>query len=105
VCFVEFVTQARHAAPGDHGGVTLHSPSAALGGFHLLGDFVDVGVKRLQQFPRLRRVGVIDHVRIIASAAAKRAPGPTEAGSAGVTRCRFPGMTHACRGNDCAVAY
>jgi hypothetical protein len=71
VCFVELVTQAGHPATRDHGGVTLDAPTAALGRFDLLGDFVDVGVQRLQQLPRLRRVGVIDHLPIIASAAAK----------------------------------
>ena len=44
VRFVEFVTQARHPAPGNQGSVTLHTSCAAFGGFHLFGDFVDVGV-------------------------------------------------------------
>jgi hypothetical protein len=34
-----------------------------------------VGVQRLQQLPRLRRVGVIDHVKIIASSPTMRSPG------------------------------
>jgi hypothetical protein len=34
-----------------------------------------VCVQRLQQLPRLRRVGVIDHVRIITSIPTNRAPG------------------------------
>jgi hypothetical protein len=75
VRFVELVTKAGRPAPGNHSGVTLHSPRAALGGFHLLGDFVDVSVQRLQQLPSLRRVGVIDHVEIIASSPAMRSPG------------------------------
>jgi len=69
------VTKAGHSSPGNHGGVALHSPRAALGRFHLFGDFVDVGVQRLQQFPRLRCVGVIDHVGIIAPSPPKRSPG------------------------------
>jgi hypothetical protein len=73
--FVEFVTEIGHPAPGNYSGVTLHSPRAAFGGFHLFGDFVNVGVQRLQQLPRLRRVGVIDHVRIITSIPTNRAPG------------------------------
>jgi hypothetical protein len=48
VRFVEFMTQACHAAPGNQGSVTLHTPGTAFGGFHLLRDFVDVGVQRLQ---------------------------------------------------------
>jgi hypothetical protein len=72
--FVEFVTEIGHPAPGNYSGVTLHSPRAAFGGFHLFGDFVNVGVQRLQQLPRLRRVGVIDHVRIIAPTQTRRAP-------------------------------
>jgi hypothetical protein len=73
--FIEFVTETGHPAPGNHSRVTLHSPRAAFGRFHLFGDFVNVGVQRLQQLPRLRRVGVIDHVRIIAPTPTKRAPG------------------------------
>jgi hypothetical protein len=73
--FVESVTETGHPAPGNYSGVTLHSPRAAFGRFHLLGDFVNVGVQRLQQLPRLRRVGVIDHVQIIAPTPTKRAPG------------------------------
>lgn len=80
VRFVELVTKARHAASGDHGGVTLHTPGPAFGRFDLLGNFVDVNVQRLQQFSRLRRIGVIDHVGIIASTAAQRAPWPTVVG-------------------------
>jgi hypothetical protein len=72
--FVEFVTEIGHPAPGNYSGVTLYSPRAAFGGFHLFGDFVNVGVQRLQQLPRLRRVGVIDHVRIIAPTPKRRAP-------------------------------
>jgi hypothetical protein len=75
VRFVELVTKAGHPAPGNHSGVALHSPRAALGRFHFFGDFVDMGVQRLQQLPRLRRVGVIDHVGIIASSPTKRSPG------------------------------
>jgi len=73
--FVELVTETGHPAPGNYSGVTLHSPRAAFGRFHLFGDFVNVGMQRLQQLPRLRRVGVIDHVRIIAPTPIKRAPG------------------------------
>jgi hypothetical protein len=73
--FIEFVTETGHPAPGNYSGVTLHSPRAAFGRFHLLGDFVNVSVQRLQKLPRLRRVGVIDHVRIIAPTPTKRAPG------------------------------
>ena len=40
---------------------------------HPLGYFVDVGVQRLQQLPRLRCIGVIDHVGIIPSTAKRRA--------------------------------
>ena len=72
--FVEFVTQAGHPAPGNQRSVTLHTPRTAFSGLHLLGDFIDVGVQRLQQFPRLRCVGVIDHVGIIAPTWAWRAP-------------------------------
>ena len=74
VGLVELVTQAGHPAPGNDSSVTLHPPRADFGRFHLLGDFVDVGVQRLEQLPRLRRVGVVDHVGIIASTAATRAP-------------------------------
>jgi hypothetical protein len=80
VRFVELVTQARYSTPGHHGGVPLDAPGSNLGRFHLGGDFVDVGVQRVQQLSRLRRVGVIDHVRIIPSAPAKRAPRPRKAG-------------------------
>ena len=73
--FVEFVTEIGHPAPGNYSGVTLHSPRAAFGRFHFLGDFVNVSVQRLQKLPRLRRVGVIDHVRIIAPTPTNRAPG------------------------------
>lgn len=45
VCFVEFVTQGGHSAPGNERRVTLHTSGANLGGFHLLGDFVDVSVQ------------------------------------------------------------
>jgi hypothetical protein len=105
VCFVQLVTQARHSAPGDHGGVTLHTPGPAFGGFDLFGDFVDVSVQRLQQLSRLRRIGVIDHVGIIASTAVERAPWPTVTdpiawpGDISDPRCR------PCSGNDPAVAY
>jgi hypothetical protein len=74
VRFVEFVTKAGHPAPGNHSSVTLHSPRAAFSRFHLFRDFVDVGVQRLQQLPRLRRVGFIDHVGIIASTPTMCAP-------------------------------
>jgi hypothetical protein len=73
--FVEFVTETGHPAPGNYSGVTLHSPRAAFGRFHLFGDFVNMGVQRLQELPRLRRVGFIDHVRIIAPTPTNRAPG------------------------------
>ena len=74
VRFVEFVTKAGHPAPGNHSSVTLHSPRAAFSRFHPFRDFVHVGVQRLQQLPRLRRVRFIDHVGIIAPTAAQRAP-------------------------------
>jgi hypothetical protein len=74
VRLVELVTQAGHPAPGNHGSVTVHPPRADFGRFHLLGDFVDVHVQRLKQLPRLRGVGVIDHVGIIAPTTAARAP-------------------------------
>jgi len=98
VRFVELVTKAGHPAPGNHSGVTVHSPRAAFSRFHLLRDVVDVGVKRLQQLPRLRRVGVVNHARIIASTAAKRAPRPDR---------QLPARVHSnpCSGNDRAVAY
>ena len=76
VRFKKFVTKAGHPAPGNHSSVTLHSPRAAFSRFHLFRDFVDVGMERLQQLPRLRRVGFIDHVGIIAPTAAQRAPSP-----------------------------
>src|SRR5262245_39501098 len=71
--FVEFVTQAGHPPSGDQRSVTLHTTRTAFSGLHLLGDFIDVGLQRLQQFPRLRCVGVIDHVGIIAPTWALRA--------------------------------
>ncbi|GAC1403604.1 MAG: hypothetical protein NVS4B6_13670 [Mycobacterium sp.] len=74
MCFVEFVTQAGNPASSNQGGMSLHTPRAAFGGFDLLRDFVDVGVQRLKEFPRLRYVGVIDHIGIIASTAANCAP-------------------------------
>ena len=74
VRFVELVTKAGHPAPGNHSSVTLHSPRTAFSRFHLFRDFVDVGMERLQQLPRLRRVGFIDHVGIIASTPTMRAP-------------------------------
>jgi hypothetical protein len=43
--FVQFVTQARHPTPGNQGSVALDTARAGFGGFHLLGDFVDVGVQ------------------------------------------------------------
>ena len=46
VRFVELMTQAGHSASGNHSRVTLHTPRADLGRFHLLGDFVDVRVQR-----------------------------------------------------------
>jgi hypothetical protein len=67
VRFVELVAQAGDSAPGIHGCVTVHTSRAVFGRFHLFGDFVDVRVQRLKQLPRLRCVGVIDHVGIIAS--------------------------------------
>jgi hypothetical protein len=45
VRFVEFVTQACDPAPGDQCRVTLHPPRAALGRFHLLRDFIDMGMQ------------------------------------------------------------
>jgi hypothetical protein len=78
VRLVELVTQAGHPAPGNHGSVTMHPPRADFGGFHLLGDFVDVCVQRLEQLPRLRGVGVIDHVGIIAPTTVTRAPGTAQ---------------------------
>jgi len=66
MCFVEFVAQTGDPAPGDQCSVTLHTPRTAFSGFHLLGDFVDVSVQRLQQFPGLCCVGIIDHAGIIA---------------------------------------
>ena len=75
VRLAKFMPQAGHPAPGHHSRMTLHTPRAAFGRFHLLGYFVDVGVQRLQQLPRLRRIGVIDHVGIIAPSAATRASG------------------------------
>jgi hypothetical protein len=78
VRLVELVTQAGHPAPGNHGSVTLHPPRADFGRFHLLGDFLDVHVQRLEQLPRLRGVGVIDHVGIFASTTAARAPGTAQ---------------------------
>jgi hypothetical protein len=68
--FVEFVTQAGYPAPGDQRGVTLHTPRTDFGGLHLLGDFLDMGVQRLQQLPRLSCISVIDHVGIIAPTSA-----------------------------------
>jgi hypothetical protein len=75
VRFVEFVAQAGHPAAGDQRSVTLDTSGAILRGFHLLRDFVDVRVQRLQEFSRLGRVGVIDHVGIIAPTATTRAAG------------------------------
>jgi phosphate-selective porin len=74
VRFVEFVTKAGHPAPGNHSSVTLYSPRAAFSRFHPFRDFVHVGVQRLQQLGRLRRVRFIDHVGIIASTPTMRAP-------------------------------
>jgi len=48
VCLIEFVTQAGYPAPGNQGSVTLNTSRAAFGGFHLLRDFVDVRVQRLE---------------------------------------------------------
>jgi hypothetical protein len=67
VRFVEFLTQVGHSALGNHSGVTLHTSRAVFGRFHIFGDFVDMRVQRLKQLPRLRCVGIIDHVGIIAS--------------------------------------
>jgi hypothetical protein len=77
VRFIEFVTQAGHPPPGDKSSVTLNTSRPAFGGLHLLGDFVDVRVQRVQQQPRLRSVRVIDHVGIIAPTATACAPGPS----------------------------
>ena len=76
VRFVEFVTKAGQPAPGNYSSVTLYSPRAAFSRFHHFRDFVDVGLQRLQQLPRLRRVGFIDHVGIIASTSTMCAPRP-----------------------------
>jgi hypothetical protein len=106
VRFVEIVTEAGHAAAGHYSGVTLRTPSPVLGGFHLLGDFIDVGVQRLQQFLRLRDVGVIDHVGIIASTAPHRAAGKRPSRD----RLTWPGpatgpSNRGWHGNGRAVAY
>ena len=104
--FVEFVTETGHPPPGNYSRVTLHSPRAAFGRFHLFGDFVNVGVQRLQQLPRLRRVGVIDHVRIIAPTTTKRALGVRSAAArfhAGHARPANGG--HPCFSNGRPVAY
>jgi hypothetical protein len=85
--FVEFVTQAGHPAPGDQRSVTLHTPRTAFSGFHLLGDFIDVGVQRLQKLPRLCCVGVIDHVGIIAPTSAWRAPWRIQQMTSSPARC------------------
>ena len=45
VRFVEFVTQAGDPAPGNQRRVALHPPRAALGRFHLLRDFIDMGMQ------------------------------------------------------------
>jgi len=98
VRFVELMTKPGHPAPGNHSGVALHPPCTAFGRFHHLGDFVDVGVQRLQQLPRLRRVGVVDHASIIAPTPTNRAPRTDQ---------QPPARVHSnpCRGNDHAVAY
>ena len=87
VRFVEFVTQGGHPAPGDQRSVTLHTTRAAFSGLHLLGDFIDVGLQRLQQCPRLRCVGVIDHVGIIAPTWAWRAPWRIERTTLSLVQC------------------
>jgi hypothetical protein len=74
VRFVQLVTKPGHPAPGNHRGMALNSPCAAFGRFDLLGYFVDVGVQGMQQLPRLRRVGVVDHARIIAPTQTIRSP-------------------------------
>jgi hypothetical protein len=79
VRFVELMTKAGHPTPSNRSGVTLHTSRADFGRFHLFGDFVDVRVQRLQKFPCLRCVGVIDHVGIIAPTTVTRAPGSTSA--------------------------
>jgi hypothetical protein len=68
------VTQAGRSAPGNQRSVTLYTPRTAFSGLHLPGDFIDVGVQRLQKLPRLSCVGVIDHIGIIAPTSALRAP-------------------------------
>jgi len=83
VRFVELVTQAGHSAPGNRSGVTLHTSGAIFGRFHLFGNFVDMRVQRLKQFSRLRCVGVIDHVGIIASSSRHAR---ARAGSANLSR-------------------
>jgi hypothetical protein len=48
VRFVELLTQAGNSAPGNHSCVTLHTSRAVFGRFHLLGNFIDVRVQRLE---------------------------------------------------------
>ena len=78
VRFIEFVPQTRHPAACDQRGVALNTSGADLRGLDLLRDLVDVRVQRLQEFSGLGRVGVIDHVGIIAPTATVRATGPIE---------------------------
>ena len=101
VRFVELVAQAGHAPAGNQCRVTLHTSRAVFGRFHFLGDFIDMRVQRLKEFPCLRRVGVIDHVGIIASTTVTRAPGLIQQISAGDEpplprqRCRSSLLTSA----------
>jgi hypothetical protein len=71
--FVELAAQPGDPAPGDDSSATLHPLCAAFRRFHLLRDVVDVSVQRVQQFSRLRGVGVVAHSGIIALTAAMRA--------------------------------
>jgi hypothetical protein len=98
VRFVEFVPQGCHPTAGDQRCVTLDPSRADFRGFHLLRDFVDVRVQRLQKFSRLGCVGVIDHVGIIAPTTTLRALGSTQ---------QTAQQSHSmpCPGNSHAVAY
>ncbi len=48
VRFIEFVAQAGHPPSSDQRSMTLNTARPTFGGFHLLGDFIDVRVQRLQ---------------------------------------------------------
>ena len=105
VRFVELVTEAGYPAPGHHGSVTLDAPRASFGRFHFLGDFVDLGVQRLQQLPCLRGVGVVNHVGIIAPTAAKCAPRTDQQPLRSTWTIAARNPSYPCSGNDRAVAY